>query len=127
LGSNIEGVLKPANKAKVNGNWDELPPSVKAHGSTAEEIFASYYDVQKKVGAKAMKEIPFGAIAMWGMLDKLSAGLQQLMAGARKFKLTALDRNDVAAANREVARETGLPFVTELGDETAKNILLAKL
>ncbi|MDR2422186.1 MAG: FMN-binding glutamate synthase family protein [Deltaproteobacteria bacterium] len=126
LGSNIEGVLKPANKAKVNGNWDALPPSVSSHGTTAEEIFASYYDVQKKVGAKAMKEIPFGAIAMWGMLDKLSAGLQQLMAGARKFKLSAIDRGDVAAANREVARETNLPFVTELGDETAKNILREK-
>jgi glutamate synthase domain-containing protein 2 len=126
LGSNIEGVLKPANKAKVNGNWDSLPASVSAHGSTAEEIFAAYYDVQKKVGAKAMKEIPYGAIAMWGMLDKLSAGLQQLMAGARKFKLSAIDRYDIAAANRETAKETGLPFVTELGDETAKNILREK-
>ncbi|MDR1576722.1 MAG: FMN-binding glutamate synthase family protein [Deltaproteobacteria bacterium] len=126
LGSNIEGVLKPANKEKVHGNWDVLPASVTAHGTTAEEIFASYYDVQKKVGADAMKEIPFGAIAMWGMLDKLSAGLQQLMAGARKFKLTGLDRYDIAAANRETAKETGLPFVTELGDETAKSILRQK-
>ncbi|MDR1085644.1 MAG: FMN-binding glutamate synthase family protein [Deltaproteobacteria bacterium] len=126
LGSNIEGVLKPANKAKVNGNWDTLPPSVSAHGSTAEEIFAAYYDVQKKLGHKAMKDVPFGAIAMWGMLDKLSAGLQQLMAGARKFKLRAITRDDIAAANRETAWETGLPFVTEQDDEKAKSILKEK-
>jgi glutamate synthase domain-containing protein 2 len=123
LGSNIEGVLKPANRAKVNGNWDTLPKSVTDHGTTAEEIFAGWYDVQKKIGPEAMKEIPFGAVAMWGMLDKLSAGLQQLMAGARKFTIGAIDRDDIAACNRETERETGLRFVTDIGDEKAKNIL----
>jgi hypothetical protein len=126
LGSNIEGVLRPANKAKVNGNWDSLPKTVSDRGTSAEEIFAGYYDVQKKVGAKAMKELPLGAIAMWGMLDKLGAGLQQLMAGARKFTIPALDRDDLAAANRETARETGLSYITEIGDELAKSILKKK-
>jgi glutamate synthase domain-containing protein 2 len=126
LGSNIEGVLKPANKAKINGNWDTLPKGVSDRGSKAEEIFAGYYDVQAKVGVKAMKELPFGAIAMWGMLDKLSAGLQQLMAGARKFTLSAIAREDIASANRETERETAIPFITEIGDEKAKEILKRK-
>ena len=123
LGSNIEGVLKPENKAKVNGNWDELPRSVSERGSTAEAIFAGWHDVKNKIGAEAMKDLPFGAVAMWGMIDKLSAGLQQLMAGARKFKIPAIAREDIAAANRETQRETGLGFVTEIGDEAAKAIL----
>jgi hypothetical protein len=126
LGSNIEGVLKPANKAKVNGNWDSLPPAVADRGQTAEEIFAGYHEVEKKVGKDAMKEIPFGAIAMWGALDKLGAGLQQLMAGERKFSLASIDRDDIAAANRETARETGLSFITDIGDETAREILKKK-
>jgi glutamate synthase domain-containing protein 2 len=123
LGSNIEGVLKPANRAKVNGNWDVLPKSVSDCGTKPEEIFSSWYDVQKKVGLEAMKEIPFGAVAMWSMLDKLAAGLQQLMAGARKFTLEAIDRDDIAACNRDTERETSLAFVTDIGDEKAKSIL----
>jgi glutamate synthase domain-containing protein 2 len=126
LGSNIEGVLKPANKAKINGNWDSLPKSVSDRGSKAEEIFAGWHDVQKKVGHEAMKELPFGAVAMWGMLDKLSAGLQQLMAGARKFTIGAIERDDIAACNRETERETGLSFVTDIGDEKARLILRQK-
>jgi hypothetical protein len=123
LGSNIEGVLKPANRAKVNGNWDALPSTIADRGGAPEEIFAGWYDVQAKIGPEAMKEVPFGAVAMWGFLDKLSAGLQQLMAGARKFRLEAVDRDDLAAGNRETAQETGLPFVTDVGDEKAKAIL----
>ncbi|MDR1166741.1 MAG: FMN-binding glutamate synthase family protein [Deltaproteobacteria bacterium] len=126
LGSNVEGVLKPENRAKVNGNWSELPKSVRDRGETAEEIFAGYHEVRKIVGADAMKDLPFGAIAMWGMLDKLGAGLQQLMAGERKFTLRALDRDDIAAANRETELETGLPFITDIGDETAREILKKK-
>ncbi|MDR2613393.1 MAG: FMN-binding glutamate synthase family protein [Deltaproteobacteria bacterium] len=127
LGSNIEGVLRPENKAKVNGNWAQLPKTVSDHGGTAEAIFAAWHDVKNRLGADAMKEIPFGAVAMWGMLDKLGAGLQQLMAGQRKFTLRALDRNDIAAANRETARETGLSFITEIGDERAREILTKRL
>jgi hypothetical protein len=123
LGSNIEGVLKPERKAEVNGNWDKLPASVTAIGEKPEEIFASYYDVEKKVGKKEMKNIPFGAIAIWTLMDKLSAGLQQLLAGARKFSLSEISRDDLVAGNRETARETGIPFITDALDESAKRIL----
>jgi glutamate synthase domain-containing protein 2 len=125
LGSNIEGALNPERRARVNGNWDELAPSVKEIGSSAEEIFAGYYDVEKKVGKKEMKNIPYGAIAMWTLADKLAAGLQQLMAGARKFSLKDIAREDLFSANRETERETKIPFVTDVLDERAKKILTA--
>lgn len=123
LGANIEGVLKPENKAKVCGNWDTLPKTVTEIGSSAAEIFAGYHDVQQKLGAEAMKDLPYGAIAMWTMLDKLGAGLQQLMAGARKFRLDQIAREDIASGNRETERETGIPFITDVQDEFAKAIL----
>lgn len=123
LGTNIEGALNPDRKAKINGNWDELAPSVKEVGSTAEEIFASYYDVEKKVGKAEMKKIPYGAIAMWTLADKLAAGLQQLMAGARRFNLSEISREDLFAANRETEKETRIPFITDVLDERAKQIL----
>ncbi|OIQ60412.1 hypothetical protein MOTE_08180 [Moorella thermoacetica] len=124
VGSNIEGVLHPERRAKVNGNWDSLPKAVAELGTKAEEIFAGYYDVQKKVGAEEMKNIPYGAIAFWTLADKLTAGLQQLMAGARKFSLDQITRNDIASANRETEAETGIPFITDVQDELARKILL---
>lgn len=123
LGANIEGVLKPERKAAVNGNWNELAKSVAEIGTKAEEIFAGYYDVQKKVGADAMKDIPFGAIAVWTLADKLAAGLQQLLAGARRFSVSEISRYDLASGNRETERETGIPFITEIQDEVAKRML----
>ncbi|MCM8796308.1 MAG: FMN-binding glutamate synthase family protein, partial [Candidatus Omnitrophica bacterium] len=123
LGSNIEGALNPEAKEKVNGNWDKLPPSVAEFGTTPDEIFAGYYDVQKKVGREEMKNIPFGAIAFWTLCDKLAAGVQQLMAGARKFSVKEISRDDIFSANRETERETGIPFITDKGDAAAKKIL----
>ncbi|WP_319589089.1 glutamate synthase-related protein [uncultured Desulfobulbus sp.] len=125
LGANIEGALHPERKEKLNGNWDKLPASISAMGGTPEEIFASYYDVQKKVGKDEMKNIPYGAIAMWTMADKLACGLQQLMAGARKFQLNKITRNDLFAGNRETASETGITYITDAKDESAKKILAA--
>ncbi len=124
LGANIEGVLHPERRSTLNGNWDDLPASVlHDFGSSPEEIFAGYYDVQKKIGKDAMKDLPFGAIAVWTLSDKLSAGLQQLMAGARKFSLNELDRHDISSANREIEKETGITFITDFQDEAAKKIL----
>lgn len=123
LGSNIEGVIRPRRKAAVNGLWDKLPNSVAEHGSYPEEIFACYYDVQHKVGEAEMANIPFGAIALWTLADKLTAGLQQLLAGARRFSVSEISREDLYAGNRETAAETGIPFITEAGDEKAKKIL----
>lgn len=123
LGANIEGALHPERKELLNGNWDKLANSVLENGSQPEEIFAGYYDVQKLVGADEMKNIPYGAIAAWTLSDKLAAGLQQLMAGARKFSLDKIAREDLTAANRETARETGITFITEANDQIAKTIL----
>jgi hypothetical protein len=123
LGSNIEGALHPERREKLSGNWDKLPKTVTDIGNTAEEIFASYTEVQKKVGKKEMKNIPYGAIAFWTLADKLSCGLQQLMAGARKFSLNQIARTDLFSGNKETAETTGIPMVTEANDESAKKIL----
>jgi len=123
LGSNIEGALNPAAKQKVNGNWDKLPASVTEFGTTPEEIFAGYYDVQKKVGKDEMKNIPYGAIAIWTLCDKLAGGVQQLMAGARRFTVKAISRQDIFCGNRDTEKETGIPFVADWADDKAKKIL----
>ncbi len=123
LGSNIEGVLEPERREKVNGNWESLPKTVNNIGKRPEELFASYFDIQKKIGRDEMKNIPYGAIALWTLADKLGCGLQQLMAGSRKFSLNQISRTDVFSANRATAHETGIPHVSDIIDESARKIL----
>ena len=125
LGANIEGALHPERCEAVSGNWDSLPKTVKDIGSTPEELFAAWAAVSAKVGPEAMRSVPYGAVAICSLADKLGAGLQQLLAGARKFRVTGISRDDLASANRETERETKIPFITDVQDETARNILLA--
>lgn len=125
LGANIEGSIHPEQRAEVSGNWNELPKTVLEVGKTAEEIFAGYHHLEKKLGRDEMKNLPYGAIAFWTLADKLACGLQQLMAGVRKFSLDKISRNDLFSGNRETARETGIPHVSDANDESARNILNA--
>jgi hypothetical protein len=123
VGANIEGALNPDRKEKIFGNWDKLPKTVTDIGTKPVEIFASYFDLQKKIGKKEMANIPYGAIAFYTLADKLAAGLQQLMAGARKFSLDKISRTDLFSGNRETERETRIPHVSDINDEAAKKIL----
>jgi hypothetical protein len=124
LGANIEGALRPERREAVCGNWDSLPRSVSEIGDSAETIFAGYHSLAARLGKEEMKNIPYGAIAIWTSLDRLGAGLQQLMAGARRFAVGSIARSDIASANRETERETGVPFITGIQDETARQLLL---
>jgi len=125
LGSNIEGVFKPEKSAELHGHWEVLPSTVKAVGTYPEEIFAGWESVRKKVGDEEMKHIPYGAVAMYGYADKLACGLQQFMAGARKFAVDQIAREDLMAANRETAEVTGIPYMTDAQEDSAQAILKA--
>lgn len=124
LGSNIQGVFQPGKKKEVHGYWDQLPPFIqKELGKTPESILAGWYSVEELLGSEGMAEIPFGAVAIYTLMDKLGAGLQQLMAGARKFSLQELKQEDLLSANRETEAETGIPYLTEALQEKAQQIL----
>ena len=123
LGANVEGVMNPEKAEALNAHWQKLPGAVTDIGRYPEEIFYGYFDVQDAVGADEMPNIPYGAIAIWTLADKLGAGLQQLMAGARKFSMDEISRDDIVSANRETEKETGVPYITDVQDDTAKSIL----
>jgi hypothetical protein len=125
LGSNIEGVFNPDKKASLNGHWDVLPPSVTEYGKYPEEIFALWETIKNKVGAEEMPRIPLGAIALCGYADKLACGLQQFMAGVRKFDISQLSREDLITSNRETEAVTRIPFMTDALDDKAMTILNA--
>ena len=60
---------------------------------------------------------------MYTLADKLAAGLQQLLAGARKFNVNRITRDEIFSGNRETETVTGIPFMTDVLDDVAKRIL----
>ena len=66
---------------------------------------------------------PAGAIGMITYFDRLNAGLQQLMAGARKFSLSYISRDDLSSLTREASEVSGIPYVMDVDKEEVEKIL----
>ena len=115
----------PAMVGKNIQKWlseEKLPPEIKKYGDSAEKIFVGAETLKAKYG-KLYKKLPYGAIGMFTFCDRLKIGLQQLMAGARKFSLQYVDRHDLVSLTREATDVTGIPYVMESDMEEADRIL----
>lgn len=84
--------------------------------------FSAAAQLKEKYG-KDFKKIPPAAIAIYTYYERLSVGLKQLMAGARKFALKYIDRNDLMALTREAAEISGIPYVMDADMEEVEKIL----
>ncbi len=69
------------------------------------------------------QRIPPAAIAVYTYYDRLVTGLRQFMAGARKFALSFIDREDLIALTQEAADVSGIPYVMEADSEEVERIL----
>jgi hypothetical protein len=109
----------------------------KTQGQLLEETYGrggrEYQDALLRtfIGAIQLKErygedferIPPAAIAVYTYYDRLATGLRQLMAGARKFALDFVSRDDIIALTREAADVSGIPYVMEADMEEVERIL----
>jgi glutamate synthase domain-containing protein 2 len=102
-----------------------LPKNIAEYGSIPEEIFVNYEKVKDIVGAAEIKNIPLGAIGIYSYADKVKVGLQQLMAGARRFNIPVISRKDLMSLTKECAEVTGIPYLMECYREEALKILRA--
>lgn len=119
VGNNIQRIL-----ANGNGNAaTALPKVVSQYGSTPEEIFICWEQVAAIVGRDEMKKIPLGAVGIFCYANKLSVGLQQLMAGARRFNIASIARSDLMSLTEECAKVTGIPYVMDAYRAEAEAIL----
>jgi glutamate synthase domain-containing protein 2 len=107
----------------AGGNGAKLPKAVTDRGNTPEQIFICWEQVADLVGKKEMKNIPLGAIGIFSYGDKLRVGLQQLMAGARRFNVGSIARADLMSLTEECAKVTGIPYVMDAYREEAEAIL----
>jgi len=119
-------LMIPGMVGKNIASWikdSKLPRTVGQFGSTVEEIFVHYEDVKKIVGSKEIGDIPLGAIGIFSYVEKLRVGLQQLMAGARCFNLSAITRNELMSLTKECTEVSGIPYVMDAYREEALKIL----
>jgi glutamate synthase domain-containing protein 2 len=119
-------LMIPGMVGKNIAQWlqdGKLPNTVGQFGSTAEEIFINYEDVKNIVGADEMKRIPLGAVGIYSYVDKLRVGLQQLMAGARRFSVPTITRRELMSLTEECAQVTGIPYLMNAYREEAMKIL----
>ena len=85
-------------------------------------ILARYQHIDLLLQVVVLATEQLDDIALHGR-NQLAAGLQQLMAGARKFTLKEISRNELFSANKETVEVTGIPFITDVLDDKAKKIL----
>lgn len=85
-------------------------------------LFGVAEELKERFG-DAFGNLPPGAIGMYSYIERLRQGLQQLMAGARKFALQYIERNDLVALTREAAEVSGIPYVMESDQEEVDRIL----
>jgi glutamate synthase domain-containing protein 2 len=115
----------PAMVGKNVAKWLEegkLPRDIAKYGDDTIHIFAGAFKLQSEYGAE-YKNIPLGAIGMYTFCDRISAGLQQLMAGARKFAIEHITRDDIVALTEEAAKVTGIDYIIDSDKEEIERIL----
>jgi len=117
-------ILTAAMVGKTHGKL--LEGKIARDGGSIEQgymgLFAVGAQLKERFGSDFAK-LPPGAIGMYSYVDRLRQGLQQLMAGARKFALPYIDRNDLVALTREAAEVSGIPYVMECDQEEVARIL----
>ncbi len=107
-----------ANADKLRKEHDEEEHYQRALMQT----FVNVAQLKEKYGDDFAR-IPPAAIGMYNYYERLNTGLQQLMAGARKFRLDLLSRNDLTALTREAVEVSGIPYVMDSDKEEVDRIL----
>ncbi|MHB8967239.1 MAG: FMN-binding glutamate synthase family protein [Thermoleophilia bacterium] len=102
-----------------------LPKAIREFGTTKKELFVCYEDLKAKYGDE-VDRMPLGAIGIYSFSEKIRIGLQQLMAGARKWKVDYITRDELFSLTEECAKVTGIPYVMDAYREEALAIIEGK-
>ncbi|MEM1581348.1 MAG: glutamate synthase-related protein [Candidatus Bathyarchaeia archaeon] len=95
-----------AEKGQLPKRFEEV------FGNSPEKFFISAPDLKVMLGER-FREVPWGAVGLYTYIDRIKVGLQQIMAGARKWKISLLDRSDLTALSERAAKATGIPLPEE--------------
>ena len=94
----------------------EIPVYVQRFGEARDEIFVTASALRKELGDTQFEALPTGALGLYTYYERLAQGLRQLMAGARKFSLEYVSRDDLASLTTDAAQLTGIPHVMNVDE-----------
>jgi len=100
----------------------QIPVYVERFGSSVDEIFVTAPELKRRFG-KRYADLPPGAMGVYSYFARLSQGLRQLMAGNRKFGLSYITRDDIAALTKEASDISGIPYVLDTDKDEVEKIL----
>ena len=112
-------VAKHVGQAIATG---EVKAPYEKYGSSLDTIFLLYYELQEMLGEQ-VADLPAGAIGMYHYYRRLGQGLRQFMAGARKFGLQHITRDDICALTREAADASGIAYIMDVDKAEVDAIL----
>lgn len=96
---------------------------VNSYGSDPDKFFVTSTELKNRFD-EDYKKLPPGAIALYTyFVDRIGVGLQQLMAGTRKWKLELMDRNDIASLTERAEKVTGIPLIEDIEQDAIERIL----
>jgi glutamate synthase domain-containing protein 2 len=102
---------------------NQLPVYIERFGNTKDEIFVTAGELRNHLGGEAFEKIPTGALGLYTYYERLAQGLRQIMAGARKFSLRHITRDDIVSLTPEVAKVSGIKYVMDADNEDVEKIL----
>jgi glutamate synthase domain-containing protein 2 len=117
--------LAAAMVAKTIGKSIEeqnLPIYIQRFGMELDEIFVTAPALRQRYGDRFAK-LPVGAIGVFTYFERLAQGLRQLMAGARKFAVSFIGRDDIAALTDVASQISGIPHVSTVDQDEVEEIL----
>ncbi len=104
-------------------NEHMLPVYVERFGSTVDDIFVTASQLREELGDDEFEKLPAGALGLYTYYERLAQGLQQLMAGSRKFAVEHLRRDDIAALTRKASEISGIRYIMDVDSEEVEKIL----
>lgn len=105
---------------------NQIPVYVERFGNNIDQIFVTASHLRQELGDEEFEKIPTGALGLYTYYERLAQGLRQLMAGARKFSLEHISRDDLAALTREASEVSGIPYITDIDKNEVEKILNGK-
>jgi hypothetical protein len=122
----LTAVMKGATFSKLAKKGKLPKVFANKYGTSPENFFVTSPEL-KAIFGKDFEKIDHGAIGLYSYFyDRLKIGLQQLMAGSRRFSLKYLHRDDIASLSELATKVTGIPMIHEIDKDKIEGVLLSQ-
>ncbi|MEJ2745903.1 MAG: glutamate synthase-related protein, partial [bacterium] len=103
---------------------EDLPRSFRErYGDDPAKFFITMTELKSQFGKVIGKELPWTAVGVYTYFDRIKVGLQQLIAGCKKFRLDLIDRDDLASLTPLSRDVTKIPMIHEYDGKSFEDIL----